>query len=66
LSDDALPAVTVPSFWNDGRSPGSLSMLPRPGSSSVSTLISPFLSATLTATISALKCPCLIASCARR
>ena len=39
LIDDALPAVTVPSFWNAGRSAPSFSMSPRPGSSSSATTV---------------------------
>jgi hypothetical protein len=65
LSDDALPAVIVPSLAKAGRRPPSFSMLPRPGSSSLSTTVSPPLLAIFTAAISPANRPSFWAVSAR-
>ena len=67
LIDDALPAVTVPSFWNAGRSAPSFATSPRPGSSSSATTVGgPLRCAISTGTISPRNLPSAWARSARR
>jgi len=63
--DELVAAVIVPSFEKAGFSCGILSGRPRPGASSVSTMVSPARLLMVTGTISSLKPPLSIAALAR-